>query len=134
MPANELKQAGWTISNPLKITKDLWTYQRYLQDSKAEFSIAKHGYVVSQSGWLSDRSGAYLASGRPVLVQDTGFTDWLEADAGLIVFSTPDEAVAGIEEINSRYEFHCEAAREIAKEYFDASKILADLLERSRSS
>jgi hypothetical protein len=91
--------------------------------------VAKHGYVISRSGWFSERSTAYLASGRPVLIQDTGFSDWLPTGAGVLPFSTLEEVRAGIEEINSRYEFHCRAARAIAEEYFDARKILLRLLE-----
>jgi hypothetical protein len=130
-PRDILRSKGWTLCNPLEVSRDPWTYQRYIQQSKAEFSVAKHGYVVCHSGWFSERSTAYLASGRPVVVQDTGFSDWLEAGSGVLSFNTPEEALAGIEEINSRYGFHCRAAREIAEEYFDASKVLLSLIERS---
>ena len=92
-------------------------------------ALAKHGYVIAKSGWFSERSTAYLASGRPVVVQDTGFSDWLPAGAGIISFNTPEEALAGIEEINRRYEFHCKAARVIAEEYFDARKVLHRLVD-----
>jgi hypothetical protein len=129
-----LRSKGWTLRDPLEITRDPWAYQIYIQQSKAEFSVAKHGYVVSQSGWFSDRSILYLASGRPVLIQDTGFPDWLESGLGVISFKTLDEAVAGIEDINSRYEFHCEAARQIAVEYFDADKVLPSLIERAMNN
>lgn len=125
----DLAQKGWQFCNPLEITRDLWTYQHYIQQSKAEFSVAKQGYVISNSGWFSDRSVCYLASGRPVLLQDTGFSEWLETGAGVISFNNPDEALAGIEEINSRYEFHCQAARDIAQEYFDSEKVLSRLLD-----
>ena len=117
------------MRDPLEITRDPWTYQRYIQESKAEFGIAKHGYVISNCGWFSERSANYLASGRPVLVQETGFSDWLETGSGVISFSTLKEASSGIEEINSRYEFHCKAARALAKEYFDARKMLPQLIE-----
>jgi hypothetical protein len=106
-------------------------YQHYIQQSKAEFTVAKHGYVISRSGWFSERSAAYLASGRPVVTQETGFSDWLEIGAGTMAFNTPDEALAGIEEINSHYAFHCRAARIIAAEYFDTRKILPSLIERA---
>ena len=85
--------------------------------------------MVSRSGLFSERSTCYLATGRPVVIQDTGFSDWLPTGAGVISFSTPEEALAGIEEINSRYEFHCQAARAIAEEYFDARKVLPRLIE-----
>jgi hypothetical protein len=128
-PRPLLRNKGWVIHGALELTRDPWTYQRYIQRSKAEFSVAKHGYVISRSGWFSERSTAYLASGRPVLIQDTGFSDWLPTGAGVLPFSTLEEVRAGIEEINSRYEFHCRAARAIAEEYFDARKILLRLLE-----
>jgi hypothetical protein len=130
-PRALLRARGWAVRNPLAPTRDPWTYQRYIQQSKAEFSIAKQGYVVSWSGWFSERSAAYLASGRPVLIQDTGFSQWLETGTGVIPFSTPEEALAGLEEINCRYEFHCRAARAIAAEYFDARKVLSRLIERA---
>lgn len=128
-----LRSRGWGVRDPRGPTRDPWTYQRYIRRSKAEFSVAKHGYVVSRSGWFSERSAAYLASGRPVLVQDTGFSDWLETGSGVIPFETPEEALAGVEEINRRYEFHCRAARAIAEEYFDASKVLPRLVESAMS-
>ena len=124
-----LTSKGWALRNPIEVTSDLSAYQRYIQESEAEFSVAKHGYVVSRSGWFSDRSAAYLASGRPVLLQDTGFSDWMPAGSGVLAFSTPDEALAGVDEINRNYRSHCRAAREIAEEYFDAGKVLSQLIE-----
>lgn len=122
-----LHSKGWVVRDPP--TQDPWTYQHYIQQSKAEFSVAKQGFVVSRSGLFSERSACYLASGRPVVIEDTGFSDWLQTGAGVIPFSTPEEALAGIEEINSRYKFHCQAARAIAEEYFDARKVLPRLIE-----
>jgi hypothetical protein len=130
-PRNVLRSKGWTLCNPLEISRDPWTYQRYIQRSKGEFSVAKHGYVVSHSAWFSERSAAYLASGRPVVVQDTGFSDWMETGSGVLSFNDPNEALAGIEEINSSYGFHCRAAREIAREYFNANNVLFSLIERA---
>ena len=93
-PPPRLSKLGWGIRNPLEVTKDLWTYQSYIIQSKAEFSVAKHGYVVSRSGWFSERSACYMASGRPVLVQETGFTSWLSTGCGVISFCTADEALS----------------------------------------
>jgi hypothetical protein len=126
-----LSGKGWSVRDPLVVTRDPWSYEGFLRESKAEFSVAKHGYVVSRSGWFSERSAAYLASGRPVVVQETGFSDWLPVGAGVVPFSSPEEALAGIEEINSRYQHHCQAAREIAVEFFDARKVLPRLLEKA---
>ena len=133
-PRDQLLRKGWVVRNPLDLTRDPWTYQRYIQQSRAEFSVAKDGYVVSRSGWFSERSACYLASGRPVLVQETGFSEWLKAGSGVISFDTPEKVLAGIEEINSRYEFHCRGAREIAEEYFDARKVLPRLIESAMNS
>jgi hypothetical protein len=132
-PRSTLLRKGWLLRDSFNVTRDPWTYQRYIRQSKAEFSLAKHGYVVSQSGWFSERSAAYLASGRPVLVQDTGFSQWLGGGAGAVPFTNLEEAVAGIEAINSRYEFHCQAARAVAEEYFDARVVLPYLIERAMS-
>jgi hypothetical protein len=130
-PLDLMTSKGWVVRDPLESTQDPWTYQRFIQESKAEFSVAKHGYVVNRSGWFSERSAAYLASGRPVVIQETGFSEWLKSGAGVIPFQNPAEALAGIEEVNRRYQFHCNAARGIAEEYFDARRVLSDLIERA---
>ena len=133
-PRDLLQSKGWKIRNPLQVTRTLSTYQDYIQQSKAEFGVAKQGYVISNSGWFSERSACYLASGRPVVVQDTGFSQWMETGAGVIPFSSLKEAIASIKEINKRYEFHCQMAREMAQTYFDANQILACLIENCFSS
>ena len=133
-PRERLREAGWSLRNPLEVTRDPSSYRHYIQQSKAEFSVAKHGYVVSHSGWFSERSACYLASGRPVLVQDTGFTDWLASDGGVVAFSTPEEALAGIEVINSDYDYHCRCARELVHTYFDARQVLASLIQRTSTN
>ena len=127
-PASHLSAHGWKLSNPLEVARDIWSYQSFIKRSKAEFSVAKHGYVETRSGWFSERSANYLASGRPVVVQDTGFTDWLPSGEGVLAFSSPDEALTGIDQINARYESHCASARQIAAEYFDSDVVLTDLL------
>jgi len=129
-PPPQLQLAGWQIADPLEVTRDPWTYQAYLASSKAEFSVAKHGYVAPRSGWFSERTACYLASGRPAVVQNTGFTDWLDAGRGVIAFNTPEEALAGVEDICAKYDAHCDAAREVAEEYFDHRKVLSGLLDR----
>jgi hypothetical protein len=128
-PRDLLRNCGWHLRDPLEVTRDPWTYQRYIQESKAEFSVAKQGYVMTRCGWFSERSAAYLASGRPVLVQDTGFTDWLEAGRGVLAFGSPQEAIEGVEKINGDYAMHCHHARHICAAYFDARQVLGQLLE-----
>jgi hypothetical protein len=130
-PIELLRQHGWETLDPRGPTRDLPSYEAYIRHSKAEFGIAKHGYVVSRSGWFSERSLAYMAMGRPVLAQDTGFSDWLPCGEGLFAFRTPDEAIAAIHEINRRYGFHCHAARELVASHFDARAVLSALIQQS---
>jgi hypothetical protein len=128
-PRQLLNTKGWVVRGPLELSRTPWTYQQYIQQSKAEFTVARHGYVITHSGQFNDRSAVYLASGRPIVIQDTGFSDWLETGSGVMPFNNPEEAQFGIEEINRRYEYHCLAARAIAEEYFDAGKVLSNLVE-----
>ena len=121
---------GWSLVEPKTVAGDPWAYRWYIAASKAEFMVPKHMYVATNSGLLSDRSAYYLASGRPVLARDTGIRDLYPTGEGLLTFSTLDEAVAGVEEINRDYARHCRAARRIAEGYFDSDKVLAALLEK----
>jgi hypothetical protein len=128
-PRERLQQHGWKLRDPLVVARTPWSYQTYIQESKAEFTVAKHGYVVSESGWFSERSAGYLASGRPVVTQDTGFSSWLETGAGVLAFRDGEEARHAIREVSSRYDFHCRAARGIAEQYFDSATVLTQLLD-----
>jgi hypothetical protein len=128
-PSTRLRDFGWRLFDPIAVTRDPWSYQRFIRRSRAEFAVAKHGYLVSRSGWFSERSACYLASGRPVLVQDTGFSPSLPVGDGLLAFTTPDEALAGIDSIDARYVAHCRAAREIAEAFFDGRRVMAALIE-----
>ena len=103
----------------------------YVQGSGAEFSAAQGMYVDTACGWFSDRSVRYLASGKPVLVQDTGFSDTLPVGEGLLAFRTIEEAVTGAEAIADRYPDHSAAAREIAEEYFDSNWVLRRFCEQA---
>jgi hypothetical protein len=106
-------------------------YRAFIHGSRAEFGVAKHTYVANRTGWFSDRTECYLASGRPALVQDTGWTAHLPAGDGLLAFSTMDDALAGIDRINSSYECHARRAAEIAREHFDARRVLTKLLDEA---
>jgi hypothetical protein len=128
-----LAAGGWWIADPGEVTRDPWLYQDYLRFSRAEFSVAKHAYVSTRCGWFSDRSAGYLAMGRPVIVQDTGFSDFLPTGEGLLAFRTPEEAVAAIRRLDEDYAGHCRAARAVVEEYFDARRVLSNLLEESFS-
>jgi len=128
-PRALLASKGWQLKDPFDVAADPWAYQLYIQESKAEFTVGKHGYVVSRSGWFSERSAGYLASGRPVVCQDTGFTDWLLCTAGVIPFASADEASAAVERVSQDYESHCRAAREVAEAYFDSDAVLTKLID-----
>src|SRR5260370_8084402 len=88
-PRDDLRQRGWLITDPTVVARDIWSYQNYISSSVAELSVAKHGYISSRSGWFSERSAAYLASGRPVVTQDTGFSTWLPTGLSALHFSPP---------------------------------------------
>jgi hypothetical protein len=128
----QLSEGGWNVVDARQATLDPSAYQRYLTGSRAEFAVAKHGYVLTRCGWFSERSAAYLASGRPVLVEETGFSEWLDTrSGGVIPFTTREDVLNGIAEIKNRYEFHCRTARNIAEEYFDARQVLSQLIDRA---
>jgi len=127
-PRDLLASHGWTTVDAMHVSRDLWAYRDYLQHSKAEFSVAKHTYVATRSGWFSDRTECYLAAGRPVVVQDTGFSRNLPTGEGLMPFETLEQALAAIDAINADYARHSRAARAVAREFFDASVVLRKLL------
>lgn len=124
-----LAENGWQITDPARVAGTPADYRRFIQGSKAEFGIAKSGYALSRCGWFSDRSVCYLASGRPVLAQETGFSKWLPAGEGLFAFQNMDEALAGIDAMNADYARHARAARSLAEEHFDSDKVLPRMLE-----
>ena len=129
-PRGKFRDNKWILMDPLEVSKDPWIYNQYIKNSKAEFSVAKQAYVKSRSGWFSERSASYLASGRPVLAQETGFSEWIETGGfGLLHFNSPEEAINGIETINANYQKHCNSARALAYEYFEAKKVLGDLID-----
>ncbi len=130
-PKDKISSRGWIIKDPLAVTKTPETYKDYIRSSKGEWSVAKQGYVAAGSGWFSERSCCYLASGRPVVIQDTGFSAFLETGRGLLCFTNTKEAVAAINEINSNYPVHCNSARDIAEEYFGYRKVLNNLIEKT---
>ncbi len=124
-----LDARGWQTVNGMKVSQNLNLYRDYIQNSKAEFSVAKHLYVATNSGWFSDRSECYLAAARPVLVQKTGFEKYLPTGEGLLAFGNMEEVLDGIERINGDYEKHSRRASEIAREFFDASVVLPQMLK-----
>jgi hypothetical protein len=124
----KMDQYGWQRVDPIGVTDTPAAFQHFIQHSKAEFGFAKSGYVASRCGWFSDRSICYLASGRPVIAQETGFSDFLPAGDGLFAYSSVEDVLNSIDQINSNYAHHSAAARSLAEEYFDSKKILTSLL------
>jgi hypothetical protein len=121
---------GWRLVDPARVSDTPARYREFVQGSKGEFGVAKSGYAVARCGWFSDRSVCYLASGRPVLAQETGFSRFVPTGEGLFTFETEEDALAGIDAIASDYSRHSDSARALAEEYFDAGKVLPQLLER----
>jgi hypothetical protein len=126
---DKLTQRGWSVVSAAEVSKDIGAYQKYIARSRGEFTVAKNAYVRTYSGWFSDRSVCYLASGRPVIMQDTGFSDWLPTGEGVLAFSTVDEGLACIERVNSRYSANCRTARELAEEIFSYKVVLPAMLD-----
>jgi GT2 family glycosyltransferase len=123
-----LESKGWSVRDALDVSLDPEVYLRYIAESRGEFTVAKDQNVRLRTGWFSDRSASYLAAGRPVVTQETGFSGILPTGEGLFSFVELDEAVEAIENVNSDYERHCRAASELAREYFGHDVVLGRLL------
>jgi hypothetical protein len=123
-----LQSGGWRLSDAGRMGT-LDGYQAFIADSRGEIGIAKGAYVKGRSGWFSDRASHYLASGRPVIAQATGFEQILPTGDGLLAFSTQEEAAAAITDVDSRYDEHCRAARDWAERHVDHRKVLPEVLE-----
>jgi hypothetical protein len=127
--AKLLETHGWNVVSPFAMSLDVFgTYPAYIRQSRAEFTVAKDQNIRLRSGWFSERDACYLASGKPVVAQDTGFGNILPTGEGLFAFTTMAEALAAIETINADYQRHCKAARSLAEEYFTAQTVAARLL------
>jgi hypothetical protein len=124
-----LTSHGWEVVSPLDMSLDVFgSYPAYIRESRAELTVAKEQYARLRSGWFSERDACYLASGKPVVAQDTGFGKVIPAGEGLFAFETIDDALAAVEEINRDYRRHCRAARAIAEEHFEATAVAGRLL------
>jgi glycosyl transferase family 1 len=127
-PEEKLTPHGWHVEPGWCVSRTPSSYREFIGKSRAEFSVAKHGYVKTQGGWFSDRSVCYLACGRPVLVQDTGLGDWLPLGEGVVTFRSVAEAVEGIAAINADYETQRAGARRIAEQVFATGQVLPEML------
>jgi hypothetical protein len=124
-----LTSHGWKVTSPFEMSLDVFgAYPEYFRQSRGQFTVAKDQNVRLRSGWFSERDVCYLATGKPVVSQDTAFSNIFPSGEGLFGFRTLDEAAAAVDEINSDYAKHCRAARAIAQEYFEAEKVARDLL------
>jgi hypothetical protein len=126
-----LERNKWRQVSSVEVSADADRYRAYIQQSRGEFTVARDQYVRPRTGWFSDRSACYLAAGRPVITQETGFSKFLPAGKGLFGFSAMEDALAAVDAIESDYEGNCRAAREIAEEYFAAEKVVGSLMERA---
>lgn len=129
----ELTAHGWGVAPGEVISKTPESYRAFIQQSRGEFSVPKNAYVKSRGGWFSDRSVCYLASGRPVLIEDTGLKSWLPVGEGVVTFTDPEGAVAGIETINANYAQHRRAARHLAETVFATDVVLPAFLDAAMS-
>jgi len=124
-----LESAGWGVVPAYEMSLDIFgQYPEYFRRSRAEFTVAKDQNIRLKSGWFSERDACYLASGKPVITQDTGFSNVLPTGNGLFAFTTMEEVLTAIDRINSDYKKQCEAARAIAEEWFDAKKVAGKML------
>ncbi len=126
-----LRGHGWRQVGSIEISRDAELYKRYIQQSRGEFTVARDQYVRPNTGWFSDRTVCYLAAGRPVITQETGFSKYLPTGKGLFSFRTMDDILRAVDAIESDYPNQCRAARDLAAEYFAAEKVVGSLMERA---
>jgi hypothetical protein len=129
-PLERLRAHGWRVLDGPEATITPEQYQQFIARSRGEFSVAKHVYAATRSGWFSCRSACYLAAGRPVVVQETGFSDAIPTGEGVLAFRTVEEAASAIEEVEGNYAHHASAAAAIAAEYFRSDRVLGNLLDQ----
>jgi hypothetical protein len=128
VPWDRLAGIGWRLRNAYHVSPSFEAYRDYIRGARGEFSVAKHCYVQTNCGWFGDRASVFLASGRPVVMQDTGWSAHLPSGEGLFAVSTLDEAVQALEAVSGDYERHARRARELALEHFDAKKVFGRFL------
>ncbi len=128
-PRDELLDSGWLLRDAHKVTASIYSYINYIEASRGEFSVCKNVFVATRSGWFSDRSAVYLSSGRPVVLQDTGFSEHLPCGRGLFAVNSMEEAAGAIEEINRDPLRHSRWGAELAREYLDTSIVLGKFID-----
>lgn len=128
---DHLVQHGWQQSSSVAVSRDAELYRQYIQQSRGEFTVARDQYVRPNTGWFSDRTCCYLAAGRPVITQETGFSKFLPSGKGLFGFKTMEDVLAAVDAIESDYAGNCRAAAEVGREYFAAEKVVGSLMGRA---
>ena len=126
-----IRDSGWRLRDATPISDNLDRYVNYIRTSRGEFTVAKDQYVRLSTGWFSDRTACYLAAGRPVITQETGFTRLFGGDRGLFAFRTLEDIIEAVRAIRADYALHSRAAYEIAAEHFEATKVVGRLLEQA---
>jgi hypothetical protein len=129
--ADDLRRRGWTLTRSSGLVADPEVYREYILGSRGEFTVARDQYVRPWTGWFSDRSACYLAAGKPVITQDTGFGEVLPTGAGLLAYTDTATAAAALDAVEDDYERHSRGAREVAEACFAAERVLGDLLRRA---
>jgi hypothetical protein len=129
-PAAAAQRHGWQILDPMQHAPNWRSYQMFIQQSRGEFSVAKETYVKARTGWFSCRSACYLASGRPVVTQDTGWSRYLPHSQGLFAFQDRESAIESLNQIEADPHLHAQAARQIAEDCFDSNRVLRQLLHQ----
>ncbi|MHC4854549.1 MAG: glycosyltransferase family 1 protein, partial [Planctomycetota bacterium] len=129
VPRAVLEELGWRLRDAKEITLSVAGFERYVAASRGEFSVCKNVFLAMRTGWFSDRSAVYLASGRPAIVQDTGFSDHLPCGDGLFAVNSADEAAAAIDAIQRDWPRHSRAALSLAREYLECERVLGTFLE-----
>jgi hypothetical protein len=122
---------GWRRTSSLEVSRDTASYRGYILGSRGEFTVARDQYVRPRTGWFSDRSACYLAAGRPVITQETGFSDHLATGTGLFGWATKEDVLDAVDEVASDYAKHARGARDVAEEYFAADKVVRSLMDRA---
>ncbi len=128
-PRDRLVANGWRVRDAHEVTHTMDSYRDYIRESAGEFGVCKQVFVATRNGWFSDRSAAYLASGRPVILQDTGFSEVLPTGKGLIAMSTKAEAAEAVASVIADYDTHAQMARRIAVDHLDAKKVMGEVLD-----
>lgn len=129
-PREELRSLGWSVLDSHDVSRTADDYRSYIQQSRGEFSVAKNVYVATRCGWFSCRSVCYLAAGRPVVVQDTGFSEIIPTGEGILAFTDLESAAAAIAAVEANYSRYAQAARDAARRHYSHEVVLRDLLAR----